>query len=65
MTADMPRMIPVMSGRVCAGFLVSAGPRGVEAYDRNEKSLGIFADAVAAATAVERSAAPACSECGG
>jgi hypothetical protein len=57
MSADtLPRMIPVMAGRVCAGFLIRLGPRGVEAFDRNEKSLGVFTDPIAAASAVEGSA---------
>jgi hypothetical protein len=55
MSTDMPRMIPVMVGRACAGFLINAGARGVEAYDRNEQSLGVFADVMAAAAAVEKS----------
>jgi hypothetical protein len=63
MSNDVPRVIPVMSGRVCAGFLIST-PRGVEAYDRAEQLLGIFPSAIEAATAVEKSVAPACPECG-
>jgi hypothetical protein len=51
-------MAPVVSGGACAGFLVKRGPQGVEAFDRNEKSLGIFPEVIGAATAVERSAAP-------
>jgi hypothetical protein len=56
------RFIPVISGRACAGFLVSTA-RGIEAYDANEKSLGIFANAVEAAVAIERSATPTCPGC--
>jgi hypothetical protein len=59
MSTDTPRMISVMIGRACAGFLISAGPRGVEAYDANEKSLGTFPDAIEAATAVEKSVSSA------
>jgi hypothetical protein len=54
MSTDTPRMIPVMSGRVCAVFMLSTA-RGVAAYDRNEQSLGEFADVMAAAVAVEKS----------
>jgi hypothetical protein len=58
--------VPVMAGQACIGFLVSQGPRGVAAYDRNEKSLGVFADVLAAAAAVEKSVGPTCrgSGCG-
>jgi hypothetical protein len=65
MNSTMPRFIPVMSGRACAGFLVSRGLRGIEAYDRDERSIGVFADVMAAALAVEESVASACSGCGG
>jgi hypothetical protein len=57
-------MVPVVAGQRCIGFLLGM-PRGVAAYDRDERPLGIFADAIEAATAVEKSAAPACSGCGG
>jgi hypothetical protein len=64
MTTDTPRMRLVMTGGTCAGFLISLGPRGVEALDRDGKSLGAFASATEAAAAVEKSAAPACPSCG-
>src|SRR6516162_11621623 len=57
--AETPRLTPVMNGSACAGFLISLGPRGVEAFDAAEKSLGIFPDAPSAAAAVESSVAPA------
>jgi len=52
-------LIAIMNGGACTGFLISRGPRGVEAFDKAEKSLGTFSDAPSAATAVERSVAPA------
>jgi hypothetical protein len=55
---EAPRLVPVMRGDTCAGFLISLGPRGVEAFDKDEKSLGVFPDANSAATAVEKSVAP-------
>jgi hypothetical protein len=64
MTTDVPRMRPVMSGAVCVGFLLSLGPRGVEAFDRNEHSLGTFAGPIEAAAAIEKHAA-AYTICGG
>jgi hypothetical protein len=56
MSADTPRLIPVVNGGACAGFLISLGPRGIEAFDKNERSLGVFPNAISAATAVEKSA---------
>jgi hypothetical protein len=35
--------------------LVKRGREGVEAFDRDERSLGIFADPIAAAAAIEKS----------
>jgi hypothetical protein len=29
----------------CAGFLISLGPRGVEAFDKDKEPLGVFPDA--------------------
>jgi len=59
-STETPRLVPVMNGGACAGFLIRRGPRGVEAFDAAaEKSFGIFPDALSAATAVERSIAPA------
>ena len=48
-------LIAVMNGGACIGFLIRLGPRGVETFDVNEKALGIFPDALSAATAVEKS----------
>jgi hypothetical protein len=62
MSTDMTRILPIIAGQTCVGFLLSTA-RGVAAYDRNEKSLGIFADVMAAAVAVEKSVAPACPGC--
>jgi len=52
---ETPRLISVMDGSACAGFLISLGPRGVEAFNKDEKSLGVFPDAISAATAVKKS----------
>ena len=51
------RLIPVLNGCACAGFLIGRGPRGVEAFDADEKPLGVFPDAISAATAIEKSIA--------
>jgi len=58
-SAETPRLVPIMTGGACGGFLINRGARGFEAFDAAEKSLGIFLDARSAATAVERSVAPA------
>jgi hypothetical protein len=55
-STDAPWLVPVMAGSTCAGFLIGLGPRGVEAFDKDEKLLGVFPDAISAATAVEKSA---------
>jgi len=55
---ETPRLVPVMHGGACAGFLINLGPRGVEAFDKNEKSLGVFPDPISAATTVKKSTAP-------
>jgi hypothetical protein len=47
-------MLGVYDGRVCIGFLILRGPAGVEAFDVNNRSLGIFPDQAASADAVTR-----------
>jgi hypothetical protein len=56
-STETPRLVPVMNGGACAGFLINLGPRGVEAFDQDEKPLGVFPDAISAATAVKKSVA--------
>jgi hypothetical protein len=58
MGAETSRLVPVMNGSACAGFLIDLGARGTEAFDKDEKSLGVFPDVISAATAVKQSAAP-------
>jgi hypothetical protein len=55
---ETSRLVAVMTGSACAGFLVNRGARGVEAFDKDENSLGVFSDTPGAAAAV-RSVAPA------
>jgi hypothetical protein len=50
--AVKPALLSVYSGRDCVGFLLSRGKVGCEAFDANEKSLGIFPSEKAAADAV-------------
>jgi len=35
-------LIPIMHENQCLGFLLSRGPQGVEAFTRDEKSVGTF-----------------------
>jgi hypothetical protein len=46
----------VYDGRVSLGFVVSRGRAGFEAFDREERSLGLFPTAPTAANAVFASA---------
>ena len=52
-STETPRLFPVMNGDACAGFLINLGARGVEAFDQDEKLLGVFPDLASAAAAVE------------
>jgi hypothetical protein len=54
----MPPIIPVISGKVCLGFILARGPAGFEALTADERSLGLFATQHEAAAAVMRRGAP-------
>jgi hypothetical protein len=54
---ETPRLVSVMNGGACVGFLIRLGPRGVEAFDKDEKSLGSFPGASCATAAIEKSVA--------
>ena len=56
-TAEPSHLVSVMNGDICAGFLISLGPRGVEAFDADERALGTFRDALSAMAAIEKSVA--------
>jgi hypothetical protein len=45
-------MLAVNDGRECIGFLILHGKQGVEAFDANTRSLGIFPDQATAADAI-------------
>jgi hypothetical protein len=45
----------VMHNDHCLGFLLCRGRNGIEAFDRDEHSLGVFADERAAVTAIFKS----------
>lgn len=48
----LPRMVPLVTNGTCSGFLVRVAG-GVEAYGADEKLVGIFADPISAAVAIE------------
>jgi len=50
-----PTLVSVISGGRYLGCLLSRGPMGYEAWDAADRSIGMFADAKAAAEAVNRS----------
>jgi hypothetical protein len=45
-------MVSVYDGRACLGFILARGRAGFEAFDREERSLGLYPAAPAAANAV-------------
>ncbi len=55
-TASTP-MAYVTDGREAIGFVLARGRAGHEAFDREERSLGLFKTAAAAANAVFDAAA--------
>jgi hypothetical protein len=48
--------ISVYDGRACLGFILARGRAGFEAFDREERSLGLYPAAPAAANAVSAAA---------
>jgi hypothetical protein len=50
------RHLAVYDGRTCVGHLLMRGRAGVEAFDRDDNSLGVFASASDAANAVTTAA---------
>jgi hypothetical protein len=49
-------MISVCSGQVCLGFVLNRGEAGFEAFNADEKSLGLFPTQREAAAAIMRGA---------
>lgn len=49
---DTSALQSVYCGRSCVGFLLARGRDGVEAFDADERSLGLFANAKAAHAAI-------------
>jgi hypothetical protein len=48
--------VSVYDGRACLGFILARGRAGFEAFDREERSLGLYPAAPAAANAVSAAA---------
>jgi hypothetical protein len=44
--------LAVYAGQTCIGHLLSRGKVGIEAYDRDDRSLGIYPDQKAATDAI-------------
>jgi hypothetical protein len=47
-----PTLRSIYVGRRCVGFMLDRGKVGVEAFDTNENSLGVFPDKKSAADAI-------------
>jgi hypothetical protein len=47
-----PALLSVFDGRNCVGCILRRGPAGVEAFTAADKSLGLFRNEDAAATAL-------------
>jgi len=48
----MATLIPLIIGKHCVGHIIQRGPKGVEAFDANERTLGTFATAAEAVAAL-------------
>jgi hypothetical protein len=49
-------MVSVYDGRACLGFVLSRGRAGFEAFDNEQRSLGIYSTQREAAAAITREA---------
>ena len=45
----------VVHNEDCIGFLIARGPAGIESFDQNERSLGVFTDESATIAAIFKS----------
>jgi hypothetical protein len=58
-STNKPPMICVYRGRDCVGFVFAPGPQGYEAFDHEERPIGLCADDHAASVALsQRETAP-------
>ena len=51
-TLDEPTCLSIYDGQRCVGHLILRGRQGVEAFDADDRSLGIFPDQKAAVAAI-------------
>ena len=59
MTTNTPRppaLSYVYDGRICLGHILARGPAGFEAFDHNDRSLGLHRTMTAAADAISAEA---------
>jgi hypothetical protein len=49
---EVGRFWPVVAGGRCIGHMISRGLAGIECFDRDNRSLGIFATAAEALSAL-------------
>jgi hypothetical protein len=49
---DIMQALAVFDSRTCLGHIMPRGESGIEAYDRDDRSLGVFSDQKAAADAL-------------
>jgi hypothetical protein len=54
-----PNFLSLYDGRECLGFLLPRGPMGVEAFNANTESLGIYPNQKLAADAISAAASKA------
>jgi hypothetical protein len=47
-------ILSVFSGQTCVGFVLTRGRAGFEAFDRDERTIGMFDSVRAAADAITR-----------
>jgi len=57
-STDTPMMMTVTTGRTTLGFILRRGDNVFEAFDRAERSLGVFEDQRSAADAISGEVAP-------
>jgi hypothetical protein len=59
MNARSTRMLSVYDGQICIGHLLLRPKQGVEAFDADDRSLGLFADQKSAVLAIPHKENPA------
>jgi hypothetical protein len=60
-TSPRTVLLSVCDGRICRGFVIARGKRGFEAFDSDERSLGLFPTQREAANAIPNTEEKRCS----